>query len=203
MPMERIAMRRVREMLRLSRDAPGRPARWRGGPGGALDAVRRELCGLRRTQGLAPDAVRGLHRRTLHRGAVDARDGPAGRDPRQAGAHDAQRSGRTLPVGPRQSPAPCAGARQPLAIGLQIRSHLGGVSLRRVRDRRPRPSDRRLARQPHRARPATKAATSSNAFCRLKDYRRVATRYDKLAPNFLASVGVAIIVAFWRNESGA
>lgn len=28
-------------------------------------------------------------------------------------------------------------------------------------------------------------------FCRLKDYRRIATRYDKLAENFLATVKLA------------
>ena len=36
-----------------------------------------------------------------------------------------------------------------------------------------------------------------NAFCRIKDYRRVATRYDKLADNFLSGVAIAILVAFW------
>jgi transposase len=36
-----------------------------------------------------------------------------------------------------------------------------------------------------------------NAFCRLKDFRRVATRYDKLARNFLSAVALATIVAFW------
>ncbi|RZI55030.1 MAG: IS5 family transposase [Pseudomonas sp.] len=36
-----------------------------------------------------------------------------------------------------------------------------------------------------------------NAFCRLKDFRRVATRYDKLARNFLSAVAVATLVAFW------
>jgi transposase len=35
------------------------------------------------------------------------------------------------------------------------------------------------------------------AFCRLKDFRRVATRYDKLAINFLSAVVLAAIVAFW------
>lgn len=35
------------------------------------------------------------------------------------------------------------------------------------------------------------------AFCRLKDFRRVATRYDKLARNFLSTVALAAIVAFW------
>lgn len=36
-----------------------------------------------------------------------------------------------------------------------------------------------------------------NAFCRLKDFRRVATRYDKLARNFLSAVALATLVAFW------
>jgi len=35
------------------------------------------------------------------------------------------------------------------------------------------------------------------AFCRLKDFRRIATRYDKLAANFLSAVCIAAIVAFW------
>lgn len=34
-------------------------------------------------------------------------------------------------------------------------------------------------------------------FCRLKDFRRVATRYDKLAANFLSAVALAAAVAFW------
>ncbi len=36
-----------------------------------------------------------------------------------------------------------------------------------------------------------------NAFCRLKDFRRVATRYDKLAANFLSGVAFATALAFW------
>jgi transposase len=35
------------------------------------------------------------------------------------------------------------------------------------------------------------------AFCRLKDFRRVATRYDKLAINFLSAVVLTAIIAFW------
>ncbi|MEP5759377.1 MAG: IS5/IS1182 family transposase, partial [Litoreibacter sp.] len=31
----------------------------------------------------------------------------------------------------------------------------------------------------------------------LKDLRRVATRYDKLARNFLSPVALATLVAFW------
>ena len=34
-------------------------------------------------------------------------------------------------------------------------------------------------------------------FCRLKDFRCVATRYNKLAANYLASVQLAAIVSFW------
>ena len=36
-----------------------------------------------------------------------------------------------------------------------------------------------------------------NAFCRLKDFRRIATRYDKLARNFLSAAAIATLVAFW------
>jgi transposase len=35
------------------------------------------------------------------------------------------------------------------------------------------------------------------AFCRLKDFRRIATRYDKLAANFASAVALATVVAFW------
>jgi transposase len=34
-------------------------------------------------------------------------------------------------------------------------------------------------------------------FCRLKDFRRVATRYDRLATNFLAAVCIAATVSYW------
>ncbi|WP_410051584.1 transposase [Bradyrhizobium sp. SZCCHNR2020] len=34
-------------------------------------------------------------------------------------------------------------------------------------------------------------------FCRLKDFRRIATRYDKLAANFLSAAALAAVVAFW------
>lgn len=35
------------------------------------------------------------------------------------------------------------------------------------------------------------------AFCLLKDWRRVATRYDKLARNFTATVILAAIIRWW------
>jgi putative transposase len=34
-------------------------------------------------------------------------------------------------------------------------------------------------------------------FCRLKDWRRIAIRYDKLATNFAAAVALAAIVLWW------
>jgi putative transposase len=34
-------------------------------------------------------------------------------------------------------------------------------------------------------------------FCRLKDWRRIATRYDKLACNFAAAVLLAAIIICW------
>jgi len=34
-------------------------------------------------------------------------------------------------------------------------------------------------------------------FSRLKDFRRIATRYDKLASSFLAAVAIACIVSYW------
>ncbi len=34
-------------------------------------------------------------------------------------------------------------------------------------------------------------------FGRLKDFRRIATRYDRLAQNFLAAVYLAAIVCYW------
>lgn len=36
-------------------------------------------------------------------------------------------------------------------------------------------------------------------FSRLKDFRRVATRYDKLARNFLAGALIAATVVWWLN----
>lgn len=35
------------------------------------------------------------------------------------------------------------------------------------------------------------------AFCRLKDWRRIATRYDKLAANYAAAIALAIVVNWW------
>jgi len=34
-------------------------------------------------------------------------------------------------------------------------------------------------------------------FCRLKDFRRVATRYDRNAANYLAAVCIAAAISYW------
>ncbi len=36
-------------------------------------------------------------------------------------------------------------------------------------------------------------------WCRLKDWRRIATRYDKLAANYMAGVFLAAAITFWSN----
>jgi putative transposase len=36
-----------------------------------------------------------------------------------------------------------------------------------------------------------------NAFCRLKDFRRIATRYDRHARNFLASIYLVATIVWW------
>jgi len=34
-------------------------------------------------------------------------------------------------------------------------------------------------------------------FCWLKDFRRIAIRYDRLATNFHATVGIDAIICYW------
>jgi transposase len=34
-------------------------------------------------------------------------------------------------------------------------------------------------------------------FCRLKDWRRIATRYDRLAENFVAALALVATICFW------
>ena len=36
-----------------------------------------------------------------------------------------------------------------------------------------------------------------NAFCRLKDFRRVATRYDRCPTVFLSAIALAATIIFW------
>jgi transposase len=36
-------------------------------------------------------------------------------------------------------------------------------------------------------------------FCRMKDWRRIATRYDRLARNFLSAIAIVATACFWLN----
>jgi transposase len=36
-------------------------------------------------------------------------------------------------------------------------------------------------------------------WCRLKDWRRIATRYDKLAANYLSAALIAAAITYWCN----
>ena len=38
---------------------------------------------------------------------------------------------------------------------------------------------------------------TERVFCRLKDFHRIATRYDKLATNFLGAIHLTAAVTFW------
>lgn len=56
--------------------------------------------------------------------------------------------------------------------------------------RRPIPYDKTAYRHRNRI---------ERMFCRLKDFRRIATRYDKLARNFIAGVFLAATIIWWIN----
>jgi transposase len=67
-------------------------------------------------------------------------------------------------------------------------SGAGPVIPRRNNRKRKIPLDKDRHREIHRV---------ENAFCRLKNFRRVSKRYDKLARNFLSTVPLATLLAFW------
>lgn len=54
--------------------------------------------------------------------------------------------------------------------------------------RNPVSHDRKLYRQRHRI---------ENLFARLKDWRRIATRYDRCGELFLSAICIAATVMFW------
>lgn len=58
--------------------------------------------------------------------------------------------------------------------------------------RTPYPLDRRAYRRRN---------VVERMFCKLKNWRRIATRYDRHAQNFLAGLALAAIVIAWANES--
>jgi len=54
--------------------------------------------------------------------------------------------------------------------------------------KKPFPFSKKSYKQRHRI---------ENAFCRLKDFRRIATRYDRHAVNFAASIYLVAAVVWW------
>ena len=64
----------------------------------------------------------------------------------------------------------------------------GAVIPNRSNRKQPFSFDRIAYKQRHRI---------ENAFCRLKDFRRIATRYDRLARNFLASICLVAAIVWW------
>ena len=54
--------------------------------------------------------------------------------------------------------------------------------------RRPYPLDRRSYRR---------RSVIEPMFCRMKDWRLFATRYDRHARNFLSSIAIVVVVCFW------
>ena len=78
--------------------------------------------------------------------AADAADGLARRRAWQAGQNDGERQGGALPARPGQPAVPGAAPECAVGVGLHLCRHLGGLCLRRLRHRRLRAPDRRLAR---------------------------------------------------------
>jgi len=74
---------------------------------------------------------------------------------------------------------------------LQERGIIACIPVQRQRRQLPG-YDPAIYRQRHRI---------ENMFARLKDWRRIHTRYDRCADIFLASITLAAIFLFWINES--
>ena len=53
---------------------------------------------------------------------------------------------------------------------------------------------------PHDATPYRQRYRIENTFSRLKDWRRIHTRYDRCAHTFMSAIALAAIVVFWINE---
>ena len=62
-------------------------------------------------------------------------------------------------------------------------------------------SKARTVPYPHNRRAYRRRNVIERLFCRLKNWRRIATRYDRLADNYLAGVALVAAVTEWANES--
>jgi len=59
------------------------------------------------------------------------------------------------------------------------------------------PMRHRRVQYPYDKRTYARRNVIERMFCRFKDWRRVATRYDRKASTFIATVTIAAIVMFW------
>ena len=87
----------------------------------------------------------------------------------------------------------CDGLGRPLTFFLspgQMSDAKGAPALLPARHGRRNPAshDRKLYRQRHRI---------ENLFARLRDWRRIATRYDRCGELFLSAICIAATVMFW------
>ncbi|MET4359194.1 transposase [Bradyrhizobium sp. RT9b] len=97
--------------------------------------------------------------------------------------------------------------------GFRYRGGARCPGARATHERAPRQQRRRQARNPNKSNRVVihrfnkRACKGRNViehcFCRLKDFRRVATRYDKLARSFLAAAHLAALVAYWLSTRDA
>ncbi len=75
------------------------------------------------------------------------------------------------------------------AVRAQIRQQGGRPVIPGKSNRKPKiPLDKERYRARH---------LVENVFCRLKDFRRIATRYDKLARNYLSAVALCAMLTYW------
>ena len=61
------------------------------------------------------------------------------------------------------------------------------------------PMRHRRIQFPYNRRTYNKRNVIERMFCRLKDWRRLATRYDRKVQNFLATITIATIVTWWLS----
>jgi putative transposase len=98
-----------------------------------------------------------------------------------------------LPTGPTSHPSRQGGRQAPGRQSAELRQwlsdrHTKPVIPNRSNRRQPFSFDKKSYKLRH---------LIENAFCRLKDFRRIATRYDKLARNYLASICLVAAIVWW------
>src|SRR6478672_10216062 len=123
-----------------------------------------------------------LERRAQHKGPCTRRcSGPSSRHPPDGGeAHDCPVAERLIAIGKASKRLIADKAYDSAELRLWLKDRgTKPVIPNRSNRKQPFTFNRRLYKERRRI---------ENAFGRLKDFRRIATRYDRLARNFLASV---------------